>query len=70
MGVPPSGAGHSAKPEPVPVSAVPASVPNALSAAVRAWFDYLDSDDAGTVEQEERLLSAMRAALNEGASNG
>lgn len=30
MGVPPSGSGHSAEPEPVPVSAVPASVLNAV----------------------------------------
>lgn len=46
LGVPPAGSGHSAEPEPVPVSADTASVPNAATrdgivAGFRAQMDLL-----------------------------
>jgi hypothetical protein len=55
MGVPLSGSGYSAEPEPVPVSAVPVSIPNAAYTPAPWRVDGLKVQDGwGAEEGEDR----------------
>lgn len=34
--------------------------------AAAAWVDYMADSDGGLIDEEERLLAAMRSALSDG----